>query len=84
MRRDFTLICGILGSDAVLGHVTGGRDPIPPEQRIVRLKHSPGSGVLSVSVVSDGPTRILRITDENKKVSEHPLCTLLLYHHLVF
>ena len=57
------------GSDVVLGHVTGGRGPIPPEQRIVRLKHSPGSGVLSVSVVSDGPTRILRITDENKKVS---------------
>ena len=58
-----------LGSDVVLGHVTGGRGPIPSEQKIVRLKHSPGSGVLSVAVVSDGPTRILRITDENKKVS---------------
>lgn len=58
----------------VLGHVTSGRGVvIPPEQKIVRLKHSPGSGVLSVSVVSDGPTRILRITDENKKVLEHPL-----------
>ena len=55
----------------VLGHVTGGRGPIPSEQRIVRLKHSPGSGVLSVAVVSDGPTRILRITDENKKVLNH-------------
>ena len=52
----------------MLGHVTSGRGVIPPEQKIVRLKHSPGSGVLSVSVVSDGPTRILRITDENKKV----------------
>ena len=58
-----------LGSDVVLGHVTGGRSPILSEQKIVRLKHSPGSGVLSVAVVSDGPTRILRITDENKKVS---------------
>ena len=53
----------------VLGHVTSGRGPIPSEQKIVRLKHSPGSGVLSVAVVSDGPTRILKITDENKKVS---------------
>ena len=60
-----------LGSDVVLGHVTGGRGPIPSEQKIVRLKHSPGSGVLSVAVVSDGPTRILRITDENKKVSKN-------------
>ena len=59
-----------LGSDVVLGHVTGERGPIPSEQKIVRLKHSPGSGVLSVAVVSDGPTRILRITDENKKVSK--------------
>ena len=54
----------------MLGHVTGGHGPIPSEQKIVRLKHSPGSGVLSVAVVSDGPTRILRITDENKKVSK--------------
>ena len=52
----------------MLGHVTGKHGSIPPEQKIVRLKHSPGSGVLSVAVVSDGPTRILRITDENRKV----------------
>ena len=52
----------------VLGHVTSEYGPIPPEQKVIRLKHSPGSGVLSVSVVSDGPTRTLRITDENKKV----------------
>ena len=44
------------------------RGEVPHEQRFSRMKHSPGSGVLSVKVVSDGPTRILRITDENKKV----------------
>ena len=44
------------------------RGDVPHEQRFSRMKHSPGSGVLSVKVVSDGPTRILRITDENKKV----------------
>ncbi len=43
-------------------------DSIPKEQEIRRMKHSPGSGVLSVLVVPDGPTRILRIVDENKKV----------------
>ena len=66
------------GSDVVLGHVTSGHGTIPPEQKIIRLKHSPGSGVLSVSVVSDGPTRILKITDENKKVPLSPVS----YTHL--
>ena len=47
------------------------RGEVPHEQRFSRMKHSPGSGVLSVKVVSDGPTRILRITDENKKVWKH-------------
>ena len=58
------------GADAVLGHVTGGRgsSSVHREQDIRRMKHSPGSGVLSVSVVPDGPTRILRVVDENKKV----------------
>lgn len=54
----------------MLGHVTGGRGSttVSPEQEIRRMKHSPGSGVLAVAVVPDGPTRILRVTDENKKV----------------
>ncbi len=64
------------GADVVLGFVeradSDGSEDTSPEQRFQRLKHSPGSGVLSVSVVSDGPTRILRITDENKKVSHPP------------
>ena len=48
--------------------MTDRRGSIPGEQEIRRMKHSPGSGVLSVSMVPDGPTRILRIVDENKKV----------------
>ena len=59
--------CSSSGADVVIGrYVTRGE--VPHEQRFSRMKHSPGSGVLSVKVVSDGPTRILRITDENKKV----------------
>ena len=52
------------GVDAVLGRVgaEGWREEIR------KVKQSPGSGVLSVAVAQDGPTRILRITDENKKV----------------
>ena len=52
----------------MLGGVSDSHDLVPSEQLIRRLKHSPGSGVLSVNVISDGPTRTLRITDENKKV----------------
>lgn len=62
----------------VLGRVSegGSNGGVPPEQHFSRMKHSPGSGVLSVKVVSDGPTRILHITDENKKVKclEYSYC----------
>jgi len=64
------VIAHCTGADVVLGRVSegGSNGGVPPEQHFSRMKHSPGSGVLSVKVVSDGPTRILRITDENKKV----------------
>ena len=52
------------GADLVLG-VIGNREGT---EVFKRVKQSPGSGVLSVSVIADGPTRILKITDENKKV----------------
>ena len=69
LRVTYIHVCSILiGADAVVGHVLGGRGPVPKEQVIRRMKHSPGSGVLSVAVVPDGPTRILRVVDENKKV----------------
>uniref|UniRef100_A0A1X7TNH4 Vacuolar protein sorting-associated protein 13 VPS13 adaptor binding domain-containing protein n=1 Tax=Amphimedon queenslandica TaxID=400682 RepID=A0A1X7TNH4_AMPQE len=50
------------GMDAVVGCVGSG-----DKEELRRLKKSPGSGVLSVSLVPDGPTRVLRITDESKK-----------------
>ena len=64
------------GADVVLGHIMRTNDGgIPPEQQLCRYRHSPGSGVLTVEVMSDGPTRILRITDHDKKVThrEAPL-----------
>lgn len=80
----FTVCVTCLGADAVLGHVTSGQGSVAGsgrgtsgvsrEQEIRRMKHSPGSGVLAVIVVPDGPTRILRVTDENKKVREPRSC----------
>ena len=46
----------------------GDEEHVPDHQQIGRLKHTPGSGILSLKCSSDGPTRVLTITDENKKV----------------
>lgn len=54
----------IEGVDAVVGCVGSGH-----KEEFRRLKKSPGSGVLSISLLPDGPTRVLRITDESKKVN---------------
>nr|XP_021397725.1 vacuolar protein sorting-associated protein 13D isoform X2 [Lonchura striata domestica] len=37
--------------------------PVPPEQQFTNQKMRPGSGVLAVRVIPDGPTRVLQITD---------------------
>lgn len=62
----------LLGADVVLAQVLegleGSDDRVPDHQLIRRLKHTPGSGILSLKCSSDGPTRVLSITDENKKV----------------
>ena len=42
---------------------------IPIEQAICRKKLRPGSGFLSVSITTDGPTRVLQIADSKSKVS---------------
>ena len=61
-------ICTV-GMDVVLGTMaTMDSGRIPSEQRFEKLKHSRGSGVLSVEVLAVGPTRLLRITDENERV----------------
>ena len=59
----------LLGADVVLAQVLEeSEDRVPDHQLIRRLKHTPGSGILSLKCSSDGPTRVLSITDENKKV----------------
>lgn len=35
--------------------------PVPPEQQFTNQKMRPGSGVLAVKVVRDGPTRVLQV-----------------------
>ena len=57
-----------VGLDAVLGPEAGlglGRIDlgIPVEQSICRQRLRPGSGFLGVRVTTDGPTRVLQITD---------------------
>ncbi|TRY62990.1 hypothetical protein TCAL_03981 [Tigriopus californicus] len=59
------------GNNVVLGppsSVCYTRNPngIPLEQAIDRHRLRPGSGFLSVKVTTDGPTRVLEITDEKQ------------------
>lgn len=42
---------------------------MPFEQAICRQKLRPGSGFLSVNVTTDGPTRVIEITDIQDKVN---------------
>lgn len=47
---------------------SSGSQEIPKEMAIHREKHQPGSGLLCVKVLNDGPTRVLQITDINQQV----------------
>ncbi|KAK6626649.1 hypothetical protein RUM44_009125 [Polyplax serrata] len=56
------------GNEAVLGPSqespgNGYNSSVPMEQAVSRMKMRPGSGCLSVSITSDGPTRVLKIID---------------------
>ncbi|XP_018408139.1 PREDICTED: vacuolar protein sorting-associated protein 13D [Nanorana parkeri] len=53
----------VLGPDASLELV----GPVPKEQQFINQKMRPGSGVLSVRVIPDGPTRVLQITDVSQR-----------------
>ncbi|XP_039611356.1 vacuolar protein sorting-associated protein 13D isoform X2 [Polypterus senegalus] len=57
------------GAEVVLGpDPNGGLDAIiPPEQNFINQKMRPGSGILTVQVLPDGPTRVLQITDMNQR-----------------
>ncbi|XP_074536599.1 intermembrane lipid transfer protein VPS13D [Halichoeres trimaculatus] len=54
------------GAEVVLGPDSGLNDP-GPEQQFINQKMRPGSGVLSVQVLPDGPTRVLQISDFNQR-----------------
>lgn len=48
------------GAEVVLGPDSGLQEP-GPEQQFINQKMRPGSGVLSVQVLPDGPTRVLQV-----------------------
>ncbi|XP_074499140.1 intermembrane lipid transfer protein VPS13D isoform X1 [Sebastes fasciatus] len=54
------------GVEVVLGPDSGLQEP-GPEQQFINQKMRPGSGVLSVQVLPDGPTRVLQISDFNQR-----------------
>ncbi|XP_076064677.1 vacuolar protein sorting 13D isoform X4 [Oratosquilla oratoria] len=61
-----------LWNDVVLGpqqliHYSTMDNGMPVEQSISRQRLRPGSGLLAVRVVTDGPTRVLQITDIQNK-----------------
>ncbi|XP_058531396.1 intermembrane lipid transfer protein VPS13D isoform X2 [Ochotona princeps] len=53
------------GAEVVLGPDTSVEllGPAPPEQQFINQKMRPGSGMLAIRVIPDGPTRALQITD---------------------
>ncbi|XP_067166990.1 intermembrane lipid transfer protein VPS13D isoform X1 [Apteryx mantelli] len=64
------------GAEVVLGPDTSLEllGPVPPEQQFINQKMRPGSGVLAVRVIPDGPTRVLQITDFNQRRNDRLSC----------
>ncbi|KAM8927222.1 intermembrane lipid transfer protein VPS13D [Pelodytes ibericus] len=56
----------VLGPDASFELLSA----VPKEQLFINQKMRPGSGVLCVRVIPDGPTRVLQITDFNQRRSD--------------
>ncbi|XP_029973693.1 vacuolar protein sorting-associated protein 13D, partial [Salarias fasciatus] len=54
------------GAEVVLGPDSCLLEP-GPEQQFINQKMRPGSGVLSIQVLPDGPTRVLQISDFNQR-----------------
>uniref|UniRef100_A0A3Q2P469 Vacuolar protein sorting 13 homolog D n=1 Tax=Fundulus heteroclitus TaxID=8078 RepID=A0A3Q2P469_FUNHE len=57
------------GAEVVLGPDSGLEQP-GPEQQFINQKMRPGSGVLSVQVLPDGPTRVLQVSTDQKNNKE--------------
>ncbi|XP_046280637.1 intermembrane lipid transfer protein VPS13D isoform X2 [Marmota monax] len=64
------------GAEVVLGPDTSVEllGPVPPEQQFINQKMRPGSGMLSIRVIPDGPTRALQITDFCQRKSDRSSC----------
>ncbi|XP_007491817.2 intermembrane lipid transfer protein VPS13D isoform X1 [Monodelphis domestica] len=60
------------GAEVVLGPDTSLEllGPVPPEQQFIDHKMRPGSGILAIKVIPDGPTRVLQITDFSQRKSD--------------
>ncbi|XP_004678577.1 PREDICTED: vacuolar protein sorting-associated protein 13D isoform X2 [Condylura cristata] len=60
------------GAEVVLGPDTSMEllGPVPPEQQFTNQKMRPGSGILSIRVIPDGPTRALQIADFSQRKSD--------------
>nr|KAF6509027.1 vacuolar protein sorting 13-like protein D [Rousettus aegyptiacus] len=60
------------GAEVVLGPDTSMEllGPVLPEQQFINQKMRPGSGMLSIRVIPDGPTRALQITDFSQRKSD--------------
>ncbi|XP_007940863.1 vacuolar protein sorting-associated protein 13D [Orycteropus afer afer] len=60
------------GAEVVLGPDTSMEllGPVPPEQQFINQKMRPGSGVLTIRVIPDGPTRALQVADFCQRKSD--------------
>ncbi|XP_078095171.1 intermembrane lipid transfer protein VPS13D isoform X4 [Mustelus asterias] len=62
------------GAEVVLGPDTClGLEQVPSEQLFINQKMRPGSGVLALRVIPDGPTRVLQITDQQHRRANRSL-----------
>ncbi|XP_072334512.1 intermembrane lipid transfer protein VPS13D isoform X1 [Scyliorhinus torazame] len=62
------------GAEVILGPDTSlGLEQVPNEQQFINQKMRPGSGVLALRVIPDGPTRVLQITDQQHRRTNRSL-----------
>jgi len=58
----------VLGPASLHSSSRAGAVDLAPEVAVDRQKSQEGSGVLCVKVITDGPTRVLQITDVTQQV----------------
>ena len=78
-----------IGNDVVLGPsqsvcIQRTSEGVPIEQAIGRQRLRPGSGILTVRVSTDGPTRVLQVMDISKHNVSFCLFGLYVQYQLAF